>query len=288
MQVDLCVFLAGLYLEEYTPLFFETLFANCDISRLCIHVVEKGYIKYPEGVEKDPWGVNLELDYYFPISENVHNYLLKKQNESPVPFYIYKEHDPQLFFNKSGPGKPFFQYSHDHSETLNWAISNCGTNKWVIFSHSDMVFRDDIQKDIITRLIEGMHDWVGIWGCYSHCFAVNREAYFKTEVNFNAASGFCAVNVKEKHKGFGYEIRHGSDPLCPPNAELMYGWDVAELLRLIMTSNGWECDLSQVNQDLNNCVDHMSSGHGYVNDDVAESQKQRRRNWLKHYRVQRL
>lgn len=284
MQVDLCVFLAGQNLDAYTPLFFETLFTNCDTFNLCIHVVEKGYFEYTgDYSEKVPWYIILDMKYYVRgVGENVHNYLLKKQAESPVPFHIYEQHDPAPFFRKSTPWEPCFFFSDDHAETLNWAMAHCGTNKWVIFCHSDMVFK----KDMVTKLIEGMQDDVGMWGSYSHCFAVNREAFFKVGVKFNAISNFRVVKVA--HPGFDYEVKFAADPDCPPDAKIMYGWDVGELLKLIMTSQSWRCNLKQGNQELDSYVDHMCSGHGYVNEATREFQERRRRAWMKEFNVQRI
>jgi len=85
MKVDLCVFLAGQHIDEYAPLFLETLQRNCNLTNLTVHVVEKGGIHYtgpPQGPDESPWYTDLLFKYYVPgVGESVHEYLLKKQKE---------------------------------------------------------------------------------------------------------------------------------------------------------------------------------------------------------------
>uniref|UniRef100_A0A6M3ITA0 Uncharacterized protein n=1 Tax=viral metagenome TaxID=1070528 RepID=A0A6M3ITA0_9ZZZZ len=298
MQADLCVFLAGHNLDTYTPLFIETLYKNCDVSNLHIHVVEKGAIVYT-GPKREPhehpWYIDLPFEYYVPgVGDNVHNYLLRKQAESKVPFTIYEEHNARKFFTQSVPGEPFWAFGDDHGNTLNWAMENCGKNKWIIFCHSDMIFRGDI----ITSFIDDMHDWVGMFGLYNHCYAVNREAYFKVGIKFNCITNFRAVPVK--HQGFDFEIRHASDPRCPlDESKIIYGFDIGEWMEIMMIANRWYCNvINPVRREhhmmtpqeigLMQHVDHMCSGHGYVNNATLAHQESRRQEWLKQYGVKKV
>jgi len=291
-MIDLCVFFAGQNLDAYAPLFLETLYKNCDTSRLCVHVVEKGGIFYtgPEqGSDEAPWYTTLPIEYYVPgVGDNVHEYLLRKQEEVSTPFIIYEKHDPSEFFSKAKPGEPFWHFGDDHGNSLNWAIENCGTNKWIIFCHSDIIFKDDI----ITRFrqehldswnfIDG--DWVGMFGVYNHCYAVNRGAFFKVGVKFNCITNFRAVPVK--HIGFDYELKHASDPKCPEDSKIMYGFDIGELLETMMIANNWYCDISNVHPFCSS-LDHMCSGHGYVNEVTRLHQERRRQAWMKEYEIQK-
>ena len=284
-MVDLCVFLAGQNLDAYVPLFFETLFRNCDTSKLCIHAVEKGSFYYTgDNSEKIPWYVTLDLKYYVPgVGDNVHQYLLNKADKINIPFTIYEMHDVNRFFVRTGPGKPFFWLGSDHAETMNWAMENCGSNKWVLFCHSDMAFR----QDIIAWFADNVADDVGMLGLWSHCFAVNREAFYKVGVKFNAISNFRVVPVK--HRGFDYEVRHARDPKSEvEGAKILYGWDIGELMELMMIANNWRCMLTSNDLELMMYVDHMCSGHGYVNEETRKSQEHRRQDWLKKYGVQKL
>jgi len=278
MQVDLCVFLAGNKLEEYTPLFIETLFMNCDTSNLHIHVVEKGY--FPTFTSEG--GLSWDLSTYQPVSESVHNYLLRKQAESPVPFTIYKKHDPREFLRTTFPGPPIYEQGDDQGNSYNWAMANCGTSKWVILCHSDMIF----VGDIVTALMKEMNDYTGLYGVWNHCCAINREAFNNIGVKFNIAVNFRAVPVE--HSGFDYVIRHASDPRCPANSKVIYGWDIGELLELIMVAYGWRCAVSQFMwTDLSVLVDHLGSGHEYTtNEEMKRDHASKRRNWMDRYGIQ--
>jgi hypothetical protein len=279
-KMDLCVFLSGLHLDVYTPLFFETLFMNCDTSNLSVHVVEKGRFEYPGILISN----ELDMKYYVPgVGDNVHDYLLRKKEASPIPFNIYEMHDPSVFFRNTTPHPPFYHMADDHANTLNWAMEHCGTDKWIIFCHSDMIFK----KDFITYLSSHLHDFVGMWGCYCYCFAVNRDAFLKIGIKFNNISNFRAVPVK--HNGFDFEIKYEGDPDCPQTktAPVVYGWDVGELLQLMMVANNWLCE---TDRERNNChlyLDHMCSGHGYVSDETRRFQEARRQAWMKEFNVQR-
>jgi len=283
-MIDLCVFFAGQNLDAYAPLFLETLYQNCDTSNLCVHVVEKGGIYYngPERDPGDPWYTSLPIQYYVPgVGDNVHEYLLQKQNEVNTPFTIYEKHDPSEFFTKTRPGEPFWHFGDDHGNTLNWAIENCGTNKWIIFCHSDIIFRNDV----ITRFQEEMFDWVGMFGVYNHCYAVNREAFSKVGIKFNCITNFRAVPVK--HVGFDYQLKHASDPKCPADAKVIYGFDIGELLEVMMLAYGWHCDVSNVHPFCSS-LDHMASGHGYVNEETRTHQEKRRQAWMSQYDIQKV
>jgi len=284
-MIDLCVFLAGQNLDTYTPLFFETLYRNCDISKIDVHVIEKGRFEYTgDYSEEVPWYTVLDLKYYIPgVGDKVHNYLLKKQQEAANKFNIYEMHDPELFFKKATPNKPFFYLGDDHAETMNWAMENCGTKKWVLFCHSDIVFKGDI----ISKFIPHMKDHVGILGIFSHCFAVNREAYYRVGIRFNSIANFRAEPVK--HNGFDYEVRHASDPRgCSVDSKILYGWDVTELMQLIMIANGWSVDISNNNPNFVYYLEHMCSGHGYVNELTRTYQECRRVGWMQTYGIGRL
>jgi len=304
MQIDLCVFFAGQNLDAYAPLFLETLYRNCDTSELSVHVVEKGGIFYtgPEQLpDEAPWYVTLPIEYYVPgVGDNVHEYLLRKQKEVSTPFTIYEKHDPAEFFSAAKPQAPFWHFGDDHGNTLNWAMENCGTSKWIIFCHSDIVFREDIitrfrqanpcklndpQHDKRWDFIHGENDWVGMFGIYNHCYAVNREAFFKVGVKFNCITNFRGVPVK--HSGFDFELKHASDPKCPVDAKIMYGFDIGELLETMMIANGWHCDISNVHPFCSS-LDHMCSGHGYVNEETRAHQEGRRQDWMRQYGIQKV
>jgi hypothetical protein len=280
MQVDLCVFLAGHKLEEYTPLFIETLFKNCDTSSLHIHVVEKGaFLNYTCEA-----GGDADIHQYRPVHPKIHEYLLRKKEESPVPFTIYQMHDPSVFFRKSRSAFSDFFQSDDHANTINWAMENCGTNKWMIVCHSDMIF----VTDIVSALMNGMKDNTGLYGVYNHCFAVNRVAYQKVGIKFNGITNFRAVPVT--HQGYDYVIRFGGDSRCTGNSKIIYGWDVGELLELMMIANGWYCEMHQFSlTDLSVMVEHLGSGHEYTSNDVMKQDHQSKRdNWMEVYGVRRI
>lgn len=284
LKVDLCLFLAGHNLESYTPLFLETLYKNCDVSNLHIHVVEKGtFVGENNGTLKFP--KDLKPENFVPTGDNIHNYLLKKKEKSPIPFTIYTMHDLTKFYRTSTPNTGF-DLTSDHGNTLNWAIENCGTNKFVIFCHSDIVFKDDI----ISQLIDRVHDLTGVLGVYNQCYIVNRDAYHKVGIKFNNVSGFRAIPTL--HQNFDCEIKHGSDPRCSEGLNVygqkIYGWDMGELMELMMIARHWDCDISSTHE-LRSYVDHMGAGHGYLNSrEVVEGQKRRINIWLEKYGVQKL
>jgi len=253
MKVDLCVFLAGNNLNGYVPLFFESLKRNCTISDLCIHVVEKGNFVMP-----DDWDGMPIMDHYAPgVGDNVHNYLLKLQREMGVPFEIYEKHDPREFFIRSTPYEPSWHLASDHANTMHWAMSNCGTNNWIIFAHSDVIF----MGDIITSLIEDMKDIAGMLGVHSHIMAINRYAYQHLGIKFNSISAFYAVKATDYGSGL-HVVRHINDPECIDRSIPLFGWDTGELLRLIMIAHGWKCDIYK-NEKYIKTVWHGGSGHGY-------------------------
>lgn len=295
MQVDLCVFLAGLYLDEYTPLFFETLYKNCNTTDLRVHVVEKGGIHYtgpPQSPGEAPWYTTTPFEYYVPgVPDSVHKYLLEKKQELEEMFEIYEQHDPSVFFSQAQPCKPKYHYGDDHGNTLNWAMENCGNSKWVIFCHSDMVFR----KDIISAFRNKMNDWTGMFGIYNHCYAVNREAFFKVGIKFNCLANFRVQKVK--HSGYDYELAHASDPHCDlESAKIIYGFDVGELMEIMMIANAWECGIfnsvrrSPTDEEALwvSYVDHMCSGHGYVNEECRVYQRSRRQQWFDEFGIRKL
>jgi len=307
MEIDLCVFFAGQNLDAYVPLFLETLYRNCDTAKLAVHVVEKGGIFYtgPEqGPDEPPWYTTLPIEYYVPgVGENVHDYLLKKKkavNLVGQNFTIYEKHDPREFFTRATPRDPFWHFGDDHGNSLNWAMENCGSNKWIIFCHSDMVFRDDIiarfreessvpknhpQHHDMWNFIDGEYDWVGMFGIYNHCYAVNRETFFKVRIPFNCITNFRGAPVI--HNGFDYELKHASDPKCPADSKIMYGFDIGELTETMMIANGWHCDISNVHPFCSS-VDHMCSGHGYVNEATRAHQESRRQDWMRQYGVSKV
>lgn len=282
MQVDLCVFLAGLNLDAYTPLFLESLYRNCDVSNLCIHVTEKGRFESDYNGTED-WMKGLYMEHYVPgVGENVHNYLLKKQAESMVPFTIYEMHDATRFFNQRTPNPGVYTQISDYTETLNWSMDNCGTNQWVILCHSDMVF----VEDIVTEFIQLMNDQTGMFGIFGHFIAVNREAYRKVGTTFNSISNFRAVPMNAV--GFDYQIMHAGDPKCPADAKIIYGWDTFQLLELMMIANSWLCNVDE-RHALRFHVSHMCSGHGYLHSKEAiESQQGRLNEYLGQCEVQRV
>uniref|UniRef100_A0A6M3L4L7 Glycosyltransferase n=1 Tax=viral metagenome TaxID=1070528 RepID=A0A6M3L4L7_9ZZZZ len=260
MQMDLIVFLSGNNLNAYTPLFLETLYRNCDVSNLHIHVVEKGRI-VSDLISTDRYGESfIEENYVGGVGENVHNYLLRKKETSPVPFTIYEQHDPRPFFFQAAPRVPLFNMIHDYSETLKWSMENCGTNRWAIFCHSDMFFL----SDIITEFSNNLKDHMGMYGIWGHCLAINREAYYKVGVGFASISNFRAVRLPDSYKGWDYIIRHASDPRCLPDSKIIYGWDTFQLMELFMIANGWLCEVEDTHK-LRYHVHHQASGHGYMN-----------------------
>jgi len=305
MEIDLCVFFAGQTLDEYVPLFLETLYRNCDTSKLAVHVVEKGGVFYtgPEqGPDEAPWYTTLPIEYYVPgVGDNVHEYLVNFRRACPTPFTIYEKHDPAEFFTRATPREPFWHFGDDHGNSLNWAMRNCGSNKWIIFCHSDIVFRDDIitrfreesslpksdpQYDTRWNFIDGQKDWVGMFGIYNHCYAVNRETFFKVGIPFNCITNFRGVPVE--HNGFDYELKHASDPKIDlEKSKIMYGFDIGELTETMMIANGWHCDISNVHPFCSS-VDHMCSGHGYVNKITRDHQAWRRQQWLLEYDLEKV
>ncbi len=279
MEVDLCVAMAGGSLNVYAPLFFESLYRNCDMSKVAVHVVEKGVIVPPDRSEKD-WNVNLPFEYYVPgVGDNVHAYLLRKQKEVSTPFTIYEKHDPSEFFSKLGPQDSGWMLGADYSNTLNWMMDNCGSNNWVIFCHLDMIFLDG--ADILARLRSEMQDNVGVFGVYAHCWAINREAYYRVGQKFNCVGSFWLLPTPLIN-GFDYVLRNGGDPRCnplPEGAKRLYGFDILELIEVMMVAHGWVCDVNG-EHPYRSMVDHMCSGHGYVPEEVAQGQEKRRQYWM--------
>jgi hypothetical protein len=255
MEIDLCVAMAGMNLDVYAPLFFESLYRNCDTTKLAVHAVEKGAIVPPEDPPYD-WFNLLPFEYYVQgVGDNVHEYLLQKQKEVSTPFTIYEKHDPTEFFTQAIPGEPTWGLGDDYSNTLNWMIENCGSNKWVIFCHLDMIFLDDIITRFRTENFRPddpnypganfMLGNVGAFGIYAHCFAVNREAFFKVGVKFNCISDLWLLPAIPN--GFDYVLRHKRDPRCdhlPDGAKKLYGFDILELIEVVMVANRWHCDIS--------------------------------------------
>jgi len=281
MKVDLCVFLAGNDLDVYTPIFFEMLQRNCDISNLCIHVVEKGTFDAGPPIEDGKYEPDMK-DYIPGVGEKVHNYLLKLQKEWGIPFTIYEKHDPTEFFLQATPREPCYHMPSDHANTLHWAMDNCGTNKWIIFCHSDAI----ICKDIITRLMADMNNETGMYGMFDRCWAVNREAYKKVGVRFNSISAFMAQEFNGDY--FKYRIKHINDPQCTDYSKPIFGWDTGELTELIMIAHGWRC-VTHDNAELYPYVQHGGSGHGYSNrQDFVDHRISTLLNLLKGLGIQRL
>jgi hypothetical protein len=282
MQVDLCVFLAGNKLEEYTPLFIETLFKNCDTSQLHIHVVEKG--NFPNFHTET--GLGMDLSTYQPVSENVHNYLLRKKAESPIPFSIYQMHDFNLFSRIHSPGPPVYDQGDDQGNTCNWAMDYCGTNKWVILCHSDIIF----VGDAISMLIKEMNDHTSLYGVWNHFYAINREAYHRVGVKFNIACNLRATPFIG-NPDFNYVIRHAGDSRCTPDSKVIYGWDIGELMELVMITYGWRCQLGRDNMltDLNVSIEHLGTGHEYTSNEVIKNDHASKRSgWMNQYGIKRI
>lgn len=277
MNIDLCVFLAGNKLEEYTPLFLETLLGNCDMTDVSVHVIEKGtFPNFTCESGRDP-------EMHEPVGKHIHDYLIRKMAESSTRILIY-DPDPSLFFANSGPYSPYWKLAEDHANTLNWAMANCGESTWVIFCHSDMIFK----TNAIGALRKELQPDVGLYGIYNHFYAVNREAFRKVGVKFNSIPNLWAIPVQ--HSGFDYEIRHGVDPASVPGAKRIYGWDVGELLELAMTAHGWRCDISNnPPETLSALIDHLCSGHEYTtNEWMIKSHQDRRDAWMEHYGIKRI
>ena len=256
MQIDLCVFLAGNNLDAYTPIFFETLYGICDTSNLCIHVVEKGSFNPGAPVEGGTYIPDMK-DYVPGVGDNIHQYLLDLKALG-APVTIYEKHDPREFFQQATPRETCYDLVSDHANTLNWAMANCGTNKWVLFCHTDIVF----VKDIVSRLMVDMNDHTGMIGVFELGYlAVNREAYRKIGVGFNSISAFFVL--ENKCDPVTYAVKHLNDPDCDDHSKPIHGWDTGELLKLIMVANGWRCPLNLSEETLS-YVYHGGSGHGYL------------------------
>jgi len=290
MEIDLCVAMAGMNLDSYVPLFFETLYRNCDTSKLAVHAVEKGAI-IPPVDPIDDWFNLLPIEYYVPgVGDNVHEYLLRKQKEVSTPFTIYEKHDPSEFFTQL-PGKPEWGLGDDYGNTLNWMMKNCGSNKWIIFCHLDMVFLGDIITRFRTESFSKtgqtfMEGDVGAFGIYANCFAVNREAFAIAGVKFNCIPNLWVVPANVP--GFDYVLRHGRDPRAhQKGAKSIYGFDILQLIEVMMIANRWHCDIDG-EHSFRSSVDHMCSGHGYVNEECAAGQEVRRRYWREMLAVEKV
>lgn len=159
MTIDFCVALNGQNVDVLTHILFKSLSDHCNTKDLNFHIVDNGITEPRENLKKIPKDA------------------------------LWHTIDP-----KWKPSRPLEEY---YSESIltpwdvaGWMVNNCGTSKWCMLSHIDLVFNGDVLSWFRNR----MADRVGIVGTHCPIMLVNREAYKEQGVNFNCGDN-CDVGI---------------------------------------------------------------------------------------------
>lgn len=199
VPIDLCIAFNGRNVDILSQLYFESFFRCCKTERLNLHLIDNGIDKNEVKLS------SIQLNYTW--------------------------HRPKSEWKPSLPITDYYAESAlDVVSIAEWILDNCGTSKWCILSHFDILFRNDIISWIRSKI----SDDVGVIGTHCPMMTINREAYKTRSVGF---------------------ANQGSQ------------YDVGMLLELDLVSKGWkhekfdEC--ANTHYPMEHFFHHIGGGGGY-------------------------
>ncbi len=243
--VDFCVTASAPNVDVLFRLFFGSLQRHSDLSRTKFHILDRGCNE--SGLAQ--------------IRESLQRY----------PYTIYD----QLGKIDTNVG------SSDVAVTCDWMVNNCGTAKWCVISHFDVVFK----KDFLGKMREHMRDDTAMVGQHCAIMAVNREAYTNSLVRFQSISGFVAQPIYDMVDGLRilsnqYRMRYASDERVRPGdgSVPIRGFDTAQLLELEFRSQSWKVEPLTVwfeEGDRHEWYDHHGGGGSVWDEPQLSAHRQR-------------
>ncbi len=198
--IDFCVTVTAPNVDVLFKLFFSSLKRHSNLSKVKFHILDKG--------------CNAAGREQLHRSLHSHDYI------------IYGCLDK----NNHDLG------SVDVTRNCDWMVNNCGTCKWVVISHFDIMFK----RDFLGKMMDHMKDDVAMVGQHCAIMALNREAYKHSYLKFRSMSGFVAQPIGD---GSGeYRIRYSNDKRVKPHdgSVPIRGFDVGQLLELELQNQGWK------------------------------------------------
>ncbi len=210
---------------------------------------------------------------------NVNFHVITKDINHETFLSIVKLISPDWQRQVSWINVPFGRYGcgtiADVAYTSDYVVTNCGYSKWCILAHFDMMYK----KDFISLCREKMTDDHGMLGQHERFLLVNRQAYSRCNLKFNALSGFVAIPAWPPPQNKQYKLRYKDDPrvanpLPPPHAEHydykpgdvipIRGFDTGELLELEMFALGLKVEPLEF--ELREYIEHFGGGGSYYGD----------------------
>lgn len=115
----------------------------------------------------------------------------------------------------------------DVAATCQWMIDHCGDKEWCFIMHFDVFFKTPWLTYMRSKIA---HD-VGQIGCHGH----GMVGYRRSAINICQTTLDCVTNIYGVHDRDGHvRPRHQYDPRCTDTSLRLWGWDVGELLELVM------------------------------------------------------
>ncbi len=151
--VDYCVAFNGKNTDVLSKVFFDTLFEQCNMTNVRLHIVDNGQVK--ELVDKQVNKYN--PTWYTPKGEI-------QPTNPPNDFYVTSILNPWTM--------------------AEWMLENCGKFQWCVISHFDMLFTGDV----LSWMRSVMSDNTAIVGTHCPIMAINRKLYKNRRVGFEPST----------------------------------------------------------------------------------------------------
>ncbi len=200
-MIDFCVVVSAPNVDVLFRLFFGSLQRHSALNDVCFHILDRG----------------------------CNDAGLRQVRESLLRY-------PHTIYSCVDRNHETLGSAIDVAGNCDWMVNNCGTSKWVVISHFDIVFK----KDFLGRMVQHMSDDVALIGQHCAIMAVNREAYKQSRIKFRSMGGFVAQPIGD---GSGeYRVRHSRDPRVKEHdgSVTIRGFDIGQLLELEMRNMGWK------------------------------------------------
>lgn len=199
-MIDWILPLDGTIIDVFAPLLFKSLLRHSDVSDINFHLIDKG----------QPQVVMEQIDQLLE-RKTVHRW----------------------------GQTPDVMNATDVARTCEWGVENCGSEKWCIISHMDIMFKGDW----IGAARSKMRDDYGMLGEHCPIMALNRDAYKRNgRYGFTDVAQFFAVPINESGSGTDCKLRFKGDPRITEQSVAIRGFDNGELLELELRTGGWHCD----------------------------------------------